>query len=110
MELIWKFLKVHDPGDVVPYVSSGQADVAVTYMTSLILGAKQRGANFKVIGYLIKEPLNSIIFNASEEIKQPSGLSEQVIGCVTDGNPNTFIAAHSCFESCETCELTYRQF
>ncbi len=80
-----EILKVHDPGDIVPYISSGQAEVAVTYMTSLLLGAKQHGADFKVIGYLIKEPLNSIIYNDSEEIKAPSNLSGKVIGCVTDG-------------------------
>ncbi len=78
-----EILKVHDPGDVIPYLTAGQAQVAVTYMTSLLLGAKQHGADVKVVGYLVKEPLNSLIYCGSPQA--PHSFNGKVIGCATDG-------------------------
>lgn len=72
-------LKVQEPGDVIPYLTSGVADLAVTYMPSLILGAERRGANLNVAGYLIKEPLVALI--SRKEVD----LATCTIGCATDG-------------------------
>jgi NitT/TauT family transport system substrate-binding protein len=67
---------VQDPGDVIPYLTSGQADVAVTYMPSLVM----HDADVRVMGYLVKEPLVALIAREGLDLSSPC-----VIGCATDG-------------------------
>jgi NitT/TauT family transport system substrate-binding protein len=82
-----QILKVQEPGDVIPYLTSRQADIAVTYMPSLVLGAHSLGANLRVVGYLVKEPLNAIISTKSHD------LDGCVMGCVTDGIQTQMLGA-----------------
>ncbi|MDP1836578.1 MAG: ABC transporter substrate-binding protein [Chlamydiales bacterium] len=72
-------LKTLDPGDAIPYLTSGQADIAVTYMPSFVLGAQAQGADLEVVGYLVKEPLNAIITRPNVDLHNCK------IGCATDG-------------------------
>lgn len=67
-------LKIQDPADVYPFLSSGQADVAISYMTFLIQ-AQEHGASAQAIAYLIKQPLNSFLFMKSSGIRTPADLS-----------------------------------
>ena len=67
-------LKIQDPADVYPFLSSGQADVAISYMTFLIQ-AQAHGASAQAIAYLIKQPLNSFIFLKSQNIRSPADLA-----------------------------------
>lgn len=67
-------LKIQDPSDIYPFLSSGQADIGISYMTVLVQ-ARAHGADARVIGYLIKQPLNSFIFPKSLQITSPSDLN-----------------------------------
>ena len=74
-----QILKIQEPGDAVAYVTSRQVDIAMTYMPSLVMGAQSRGADLRVVGYLIKEPLNALI------ARDGIAWEDCVLGCVTDG-------------------------
>lgn len=80
-----QILKLHDPGDSVPYITSGQAEIAIYYTPNTI----RTNCNKKVlkpIGVLVAQPLNSIIFRSGEGISSPADLSEKVIGYCEDGS------------------------
>ncbi len=79
-----EIVKVQDPGDPIPYVTSGKVDLALTYMPSLILGANAQGAQLRTVGYLIKEPLNALIFPTDTSVKGLQGLAGRTIGYSTD--------------------------
>lgn len=76
--------KTHDPANAMPYLYSNQVELAVTYMPSF-LRAKQRGAALQVIGILIAEPLNAIIYRKDSEITTPADLNGKVLGHCSDG-------------------------
>lgn len=71
--------KLQDPGDTLPYLTSRQADIAVMYMPSLVLG-QAASAGLRVMGYLVKEPLVALIKRKGLAFSQPC-----VVGCATDG-------------------------
>lgn len=76
-------LKIQDPSDVFPFLSSGQADVGISYMPYLIQ-AVAHGAHARAVGYLIKQPLNSFIFPKSLKISQPSDLNGKSVAETPD--------------------------
>ncbi|MDF2550183.1 MAG: hypothetical protein K0S07_1250 [Chlamydiales bacterium] len=71
-------LKVRDPGDVIPYLTSKQAEIGITYMPRT-LESMSRGARVKLLGSLFDEPLNCFIFRKGA-FHKPEDLSQAVIG------------------------------
>lgn len=80
-----RILKIRDPSDGIPYLTSGQADISLFYTTETIR-ANRRGAHLQPIGILIDRPLNSILFRKDRGINQPSDLNGKVIGYCSDGS------------------------
>lgn len=74
-----QILKLQDPAVTIPHLTSRQTDLAVYYMPHTIRAAT-KGAQFKVIGVLIKEPLNVLLFRADSAIKDPGDLNGKTIG------------------------------
>jgi NitT/TauT family transport system substrate-binding protein len=71
-------LKVHDPSDVLSYVTSGMADVGISYMHHTVQ-AYARGADIHVVGALFKQPLNGLMFRSDSGIESLQDLSGKVI-------------------------------
>ncbi len=78
-----KILKMVDSGDVLPYLTSRQAEVALFYMPDT-LRAIQKGAKVKPIASYIQEPLNCFLF-LDPSIKKPSDLKGKKIGYSVTG-------------------------
>ena len=76
--------KIHDPGDAVAYLTSGQTEVAVGYVPHTIR-AMERGAKVVPIAILVKQSLNCILFRKDSGIEKPQDLSGKVIGYSIDG-------------------------
>lgn len=77
-----KILKMVDSGDVLPFLTSGQAEIAIFYTPDTVR-ALNKGVQVKPIATYIQEPLNSFIY-LDESIQKPSDLSGKRIGyCVT---------------------------
>jgi len=87
-----RVLKISDPSDSVPYLTSRQADLSLTYMPHTI-HAQTHGAKVIPIGILVQEPLNSIIFRKNEGILSPKDLNNKTIGYCIDGYNTAFIHA-----------------
>jgi NitT/TauT family transport system substrate-binding protein len=85
-------LKLQDPSDSLPYLTSEQADLALYYMPDTIRALK-RGLNLKVVGVLYKQPLNCFIYRTDSKIKTPADLNGKTIGYCVDGN-STLILDH----------------
>jgi NitT/TauT family transport system substrate-binding protein len=85
-------LKVPDPSDSIPYLTSHQANLCLTYMPHTLHSLAQK-APIEPIGILIEKPLNGIIYRANEEIKTPSDLNQKVIGYAIDGYGTAFLDA-----------------
>lgn len=79
-----KLQKLHDSGHATTYVTSGQSDLAVTYMPHTIRTI-HKGAKIKPIAILIQEPLNSIIYRKDETlgIHQTQDLNGKKLGFCT---------------------------
>lgn len=76
--------KIVDPADAIPFVTSGQAELALFYMPDTIR-AVERGANIKPVGIIFKQPLNAMIFRKDDGIKKPTDLNGKIIGYCVDG-------------------------
>lgn len=85
-----KILKIHDPGDSVPFIEAEQVELALTYMPHAIR-AMTRGANIIPMGILIDQPLNSIIYRSDSTIRDPKDLNGKVIGYCIDGCSTAFL-------------------
>ncbi|WP_284452574.1 ABC transporter permease/substrate-binding protein [Parachlamydia acanthamoebae] len=79
-----QILKLHDPSDSLSYLMSGQADLAVYYMVET-LQAVQKGAKIAMIGALIEEPLNSLLYRKDDGIRTIEDLNDKIIGYSMDG-------------------------
>ncbi len=85
-----KIIKVNDPGDALPYLLSGQTELAITYMPHT-LSAIEQGTPIEVAAVLIKEPLNCFLFRKMDGIVSLEDLSGKVIGYCTDGYDTAFL-------------------
>lgn len=54
-------MKIQDPSDVFSYLATGQADLGISYMPHFIQCCAN-GSDLRPVAYLIKQPLNSLIF------------------------------------------------
>jgi NitT/TauT family transport system substrate-binding protein len=80
-----EILQIQDPGDTIPYITSGQTDLAVFYMPDVIR-INKKSKEVHLVASLIAEPLNSFIFRKSDDIKNPSDLSGKIIGYCVAGS------------------------
>lgn len=87
-----EILKVVDPANNLPYLTSSQADLVVSYMTH-VLRAKKKKIKVEPIGVLIQEPLNSIIFRKGIGIESPQDLTGKRIGYCIDGTCTRYLKA-----------------
>jgi NitT/TauT family transport system permease protein/NitT/TauT family transport system substrate-binding protein len=78
-----RILKLLDPADAIPYLTSGQAEVAIYYST-VALRAVSSGAQLRVIGTLIDHPLEVCLYHKREGIERPEELSGRVVGHFAD--------------------------
>jgi ABC-type nitrate/sulfonate/bicarbonate transport system permease component/ABC-type nitrate/sulfonate/bicarbonate transport system substrate-binding protein len=87
-----KIKKLHDSGNAVSYLTSGESDLALHYMPNTIRMC-HKGAKLKTVGILIGEPLNSIVYRKNLLIKTPSDLSGKKIGHSSSGKECAFLRA-----------------
>lgn len=85
-------LKIQNPSDSLPYLTSGSADLALYYMPDTIR-AQKRGVDLQVVGVIFKQPLNCFIYRKDSGIKTPSDLHGKNVGYCVDGN-STLILDH----------------
>ena len=85
-----KIHKLHDPGDGVPILTSGKAELSISYMPHT-LRAQSRGAKVQIVGTLIDEPLNGLIFRKTANIQTPDDLNGKVVGYCVDGSKTRFL-------------------
>lgn len=85
-----KILKVVDPSDTVPFLTSRQADLCLTYMPHT-MKALSRGAVVVPIGILIEQPLNALIYRKNENIHSPKDLNGLIVGYCVDGYEAGFL-------------------
>lgn len=83
---------IQDPSDSLPFLTSGQADLALYYMPDTIR-AQNRGVDLKVVGVIFKQPLNCFIYRRDSTIKNPQDLNGKTIGYCVDGN-STMVLDH----------------
>lgn len=82
-----KIQKMQDNCCGIPYLTSDQADLIITYLPSTFKAAG-RGAPLKIAGLLIKTPLSCFIYSKSLKIERPKDLSGTTLGyCL--GSPDT---------------------
>lgn len=79
-----EILKLNDPADTFPYLTSGQADVGINYMPHY-LRTYEQNSSLTPIGYLIKCPMNCLLFPKSLGIKEPKDLNGKAFGHSNDG-------------------------
>jgi ABC-type nitrate/sulfonate/bicarbonate transport system permease component/ABC-type nitrate/sulfonate/bicarbonate transport system substrate-binding protein len=82
--------KLPDSGHTIPYLTSGQCDLALAYMPHTIR-VQHKGAPVEPIGILIKEPLNALIYQDEKGIVQPSDLTHKRIGYCNGGKDTAFL-------------------
>lgn len=82
-------LKVSEAPEVVPYLLSKQADIALFYMPSTLLAASKT-ENLRVLGVLIKEPLNVFLFREDSGIRSHLDFHKKSLG----GSPDGIIEAY----------------
>lgn len=75
-----KIMKLRDPADSIPYISSGQASLAIYYMPHFIRTISKQPVNSKVVGYLVKEPLEVLLFRKDNNIKGIQDFQDKTIG------------------------------
>jgi NitT/TauT family transport system substrate-binding protein len=85
-------LKVPDPSDSIPYLTSRQADLCLTYMPHTLHSMAQ-GATLEPIAVLIQQPLNGIIYRTGEGITKHKDLDQKIIGYAVDGYSTAFLDA-----------------
>lgn len=77
--------KTHDTSDAIPFLTTSQTELAISYMPSTI-HAIENGANIKPIAILIPEPLNALIYRKSSQISAVKDLNGKVFGYCVDGS------------------------
>jgi NitT/TauT family transport system substrate-binding protein len=83
-------LKVADPSDSIPFLTSGQVDLILSYMPHAIQ-AQLHGADIVPIGVLIDQPLNAIIYRTDSHIDTIDDLQGKIIGYTVDGTNNELL-------------------
>lgn len=79
--------KMHEGGGGICYLTAQKADLLINHMPGTFK-ACSRGADLKIVGLLIKEPLSGLIYRKDPAVKQTSHLSGRVLGyCI--GVPDT---------------------
>ena len=78
-----EILKLNDPADTFPYLTSGQADIGINYM-SHYLRSYHSNNTLTPIGYLIKKPLNCLLFPKTLGIRSIFDLNGKVFGHSSD--------------------------
>lgn len=78
-----EILKLNDPADTFPYLTSGQADVGINYMPHY-LRSYHLNNTLTPIGYLIKEPLNCLLYPTSLDVHGVKDLNGKVFGHSSD--------------------------
>lgn len=82
--------KLPDSGHTIPYLTSGQCELALSYMPHTIR-AKNKGAAVEPIAILIQEPLNAIIYREDGTIRVPADLTGKMIGYCNGGKDTLFL-------------------
>ncbi|MBB64040.1 MAG: hypothetical protein CMO81_03155 [Waddliaceae bacterium] len=82
--------KAHDPGDGVPLLVGENVDLHLCY-AGRTMNAKARGADLKVIGYLFKQSLNSILYRGDLGIESPQDLEGRRMGYTMGNDAGIFI-------------------
>lgn len=82
--------KLHDPSQSIPYISSGQTELAIYYMPYTIRSYSQ-GANIQVLGVLVKEPLDGLLVRCDAEINTLEDLNGKTIGYSLGGLNSAYI-------------------
>jgi NitT/TauT family transport system substrate-binding protein len=77
--------KAHDASDAIPYLTTSQTELAISYMPSTIQ-AIENGANIKPIAILIPEPLNALIYRKNSQIHSIKDLNGKIFGYCVDGS------------------------
>ncbi len=72
-------VKISDPGDSLAFITSSNADLALYYMYEAYV-AMSKGAQVEPVGYLIKQPLNALIYRKGEGIETPQDLNGKKMG------------------------------
>lgn len=88
--IVLEIRKITDPSDSLPYLSSGQAELAVYYMPNTVR-AISKGIKIKPIAVMIPEPLNCIIFLKNNGIAKPDDLNKKNIGYCIDGTDKKYL-------------------
>ncbi len=83
--------KMADPGNTLTHLLSGEADIAVTYM-SHTLRAMKNGAPIRIIGILIDRPLGAILYRKELGISHPEDLNGKKMGYCVDAYGVSYIA------------------
>ncbi|MCC5832847.1 MAG: ABC transporter permease/substrate-binding protein [Chlamydiales bacterium] len=83
-------LKMQDNGGGISYLTSGQADLLVSHMPGT-LKACSRGADIKLVGLLIKEPLSGFIYRVDPKIQKPEDLTGFTLGYCLGGPDTSFL-------------------
>lgn len=78
-----EIIKLNDPGDTFPHLASGQADIGINYMCHFLRNYHAHTSLIPV-GYLVKEPLNALLFPKKLGIKTPQDLHGKIFGHPTD--------------------------
>ena len=71
-----EILKIQDPGDSIPLLVSGSADIALTY-SGRAIAASSRGFSVSILGYLFKDSLTGMIVLTSSK----DSFEGKVAGC-----------------------------
>lgn len=82
--------KVHDPGDTLSYLTSTQAELALSYMPHT-MRAINKGVTVEPIAVLIECPLNSLIYRRDSGIKTIQDLNDKILGYCVDGSQSRFL-------------------
>ncbi|MGA8163446.1 MAG: ABC transporter substrate-binding protein [Waddliaceae bacterium] len=82
--------KMRDPGDAISYLTSGQVELAISYMPHT-LRSMAKGADVQPIAVLIKEPLNSLIYRRELNVEKPADLNGKAVGYCVDGSTCRFL-------------------
>ena len=71
--------KMPDGGNGISYLVSKKADLLINHMPGTLKSC-EKGAQLKIVGLLIKEPLCGLTYRADMPISQPSDLSGKIFG------------------------------
>ena len=78
--------KMHEGGGGISYLVSKKADLLINHMPGT-LKACEKGAQLKIVGLLIKEPLCGLTYHTNLAIEKPQDLNGKVFGyCI--GEPD----------------------